>query len=66
MVISELVGSTNGIGYQMNNAGTDYDMTALWAGIVLLGILGYALNAAVLGVERHVLAWHRGARRLAS
>jgi ABC-type nitrate/sulfonate/bicarbonate transport system permease component len=64
MVISELVGSSNGVGYQLNNAGADYDLTGLWAGIVLLGILGYALNAAVLGVERHVLAWHRGARRL--
>jgi ABC-type nitrate/sulfonate/bicarbonate transport system permease component len=61
MVVSELVGSSNGIGYQMNNASGDYDLTGLWAGIVLLGILGYALNAAVLGVEHHVLAWHRAA-----
>ena len=64
MVVSELVGSSNGIGYQMNNASGDYDLTGLWAGIVLLGILGYALNAAVLGIEHHVLAWHRGAHRL--
>ena len=48
----------------MNIASSDFDMTGLWAGIVLLGILGYLLNAAVLGVEHHVLAWHRGARRL--
>ena len=66
MVVSELVGSSNGIGYQMNNASGDYDLTGLWAGIVLLGILGYALNAAVLGIEHHVLAWHRGAHRLTS
>lgn len=66
MVVSELVGSSNGIGYQMNNASGDYDLTGLWAGIVLLGILGYALNAAVLGVEHHALAWHRGAHRLTS
>jgi ABC-type nitrate/sulfonate/bicarbonate transport system permease component len=64
MVISELVGSSNGIGYQMNNASSDYDLTGMWAGIVLLGILGYALNAAVLGIEHHVLAWHRGAHQL--
>jgi ABC-type nitrate/sulfonate/bicarbonate transport system permease component len=66
MVVSELVGSDNGIGYQMNSASGDYDLTGLWAGIVLLGILGYALNAAVLGIEHHVLAWHRGAHRLTS
>jgi ABC-type nitrate/sulfonate/bicarbonate transport system permease component len=64
MVVSELVGGSNGIGYQMNNASGDYDLTGLWAGIVLLGILGYALNAAVLGIEHHLLAWHRGARRI--
>jgi ABC-type nitrate/sulfonate/bicarbonate transport system permease component len=66
MVVSELVGSSNGIGYQMNSASGDYDLTGLWAGIVLLGMLGYALNAAVLGIEHQVLAWHRGAHRLTS
>jgi len=62
MVVSELVGGSNGIGYQMNYASGNLDMPGLWAGIVLIGIFGYALNAALLGVERHVLAWHRGAR----
>ena len=65
MVVAELTGSSNGIGYQMNNASSGFDLTGLWAGIVLLGILGYALNAAVLGAEHHLLAWHRGARSLA-
>jgi ABC-type nitrate/sulfonate/bicarbonate transport system permease component len=64
MVIAELTGSSNGIGYEMNAASSGLDLTGLWAGIVLLGILGYVLNAAVLGVERHFLAWHRGARML--
>jgi ABC-type nitrate/sulfonate/bicarbonate transport system permease component len=66
MVVAELTGSTNGIGYQMNVAFGNYEMTTLWAGIVLLGILGYLLNAALVTVEHYVLAWHRGARRLAS
>jgi ABC-type nitrate/sulfonate/bicarbonate transport system permease component len=65
MVIAELTGSTDGIGYQMNNASSNFDLTGLWAGIVLLGIIGYALNAAVLGVEHHLLAWHRASRRTA-
>jgi ABC-type nitrate/sulfonate/bicarbonate transport system permease component len=66
MVVAELTGSTDGIGYLMDNASNSYEMTEVWAGIVLLGILGYGLNAALLGVEHHVLAWHRGARRLVS
>jgi ABC-type nitrate/sulfonate/bicarbonate transport system permease component len=65
MVIAELTGASNGIGYQMANASSSFDLTGLWAGIVLLGILGYALNAAVAGAEHHLLAWHRGARSAA-
>jgi ABC-type nitrate/sulfonate/bicarbonate transport system permease component len=65
MVVAELTGSTDGIGYEMNVAYGSYQMTTLWAGIVLLGILGYLLNALLTGVEHFVLAWHRGAQRLA-
>jgi ABC-type nitrate/sulfonate/bicarbonate transport system permease component len=31
----------------------------MWAGIVLLGILGYLFNSILLMVERRMLAWHR-------
>ena len=64
MVFSELVGSSNGIGYEMNNASSSFDLTALWAGIMLVAILGIVLNALLAGVEHRVLRWHRGARRL--
>ena len=62
MVFSELVGSSNGIGYEMLNAQNSFDLTELWCTIVLLGILGYLLNAILNGVQRSALAWHRGAR----
>ncbi len=64
MVFSELVGSSNGIGYEMLNAQNSFDMVELWSTIVLLGILGYLLNAILNGVQRVVLAWHRGARQV--
>jgi ABC-type nitrate/sulfonate/bicarbonate transport system permease component len=63
MVIAELTGATSGIGYQMANASSTFDLTGVWAGIVLLSILGYGMTAAVLAAEHHLLAWHRGARR---
>jgi ABC-type nitrate/sulfonate/bicarbonate transport system permease component len=63
MVFAELVGSSNGIGYEMNNASNSFDMTFLWSTIVLLGILGYLLNALLGGAERLVLAWHIGRGR---
>src|SRR5579875_3816999 len=62
MIFSELVGSSNGIGYEMLNASNSFNMTMLWSTIVLLGILGYLLNALLGGAERRLLSWHRGAR----
>lgn len=57
MVISELVGSTSGIGYQLVFAYGDSDLPAMWAWIVLLGALGYACNGALVTVERRALRW---------
>jgi ABC-type nitrate/sulfonate/bicarbonate transport system permease component len=63
MVFAELVGSSNGVGYEMNNASNSFDLPSFWATLVLLGILGYVLNAILYGVEKIALAWHRGARQ---
>lgn len=65
MVFSELQpGASDGIGFQMQDATTQFDYETVWAGIVLLGILGYVLNMALLAMERRVLSWHRSARRV--
>lgn len=57
MVVSELVGSTDGIGYRLIYDQRQFDLPAMWTGIVLLGILGYVLNSLLLAVERRVLSW---------
>jgi len=62
MVISEMVASTNGIGYFVLQSQRSFAITEMWSGIILLGILGYVFNAIFLAAERRVLAWHRGAR----
>jgi ABC-type nitrate/sulfonate/bicarbonate transport system permease component len=62
MVISEMVASTNGIGYFVLQSQRSFAIPEMWSGILLLGILGYVLNAVFLLVERRVLRWHRGAR----
>nr|WP_067825772.1 ABC transporter permease subunit [Actinomadura kijaniata] len=64
MVVSELVGSVNGIGYLRMPAQSTTDVPGVWTGIVLLDALGPALNTAFLTVERRALAWHHGAQRL--
>jgi ABC-type nitrate/sulfonate/bicarbonate transport system permease component len=63
MVISELVGTTNGIGYELIIAQDSFDNAALWAGIVLIGILGNVLNGLLLLVERRALAWQGAGTR---
>ncbi|MFI7126431.1 ABC transporter permease [Nonomuraea sp. NPDC050153] len=65
MVISELKASTEGFGYLLNMAVSSADMAAVWANVVLLGVLGFAFNSLFLTVERRVLSWHRNAHRLA-
>jgi ABC-type nitrate/sulfonate/bicarbonate transport system permease component len=58
MVISELVGSLNGIGYQLIQAQRNFDLPQMWAGIVLLGILGYVLNVLLVAIQNRVIGWH--------
>jgi ABC-type nitrate/sulfonate/bicarbonate transport system permease component len=62
MVISELVGSSNGLGRSLIDAQREFSLRNMWAVIVLLGVLGYLLNSALLAVERRVLRWHLGSR----
>jgi ABC-type nitrate/sulfonate/bicarbonate transport system permease component len=66
MVISEMIATLNGVGFTLVQAQRSFRTLDVWAGIVLLGIIGYVLNV-ILGVaERRVLHWQRGAMRLGS
>jgi len=66
MVLSELVGATDGIGYlTVVVARSEYDLAKSWAGIVLLGILGNVLNWLLLAGQRRLLAWHTQAKGIA-
>jgi ABC-type nitrate/sulfonate/bicarbonate transport system permease component len=62
MVISEMVASTNGIGFFVLQSQRSFAIPEMWSGILLLGILGYVLNLIFVIIERRVLAWHRGAK----
>jgi ABC-type nitrate/sulfonate/bicarbonate transport system permease component len=59
MVMAELLGSGSGIGAQLVQAQRVFDLPGMWGGIVILGVLGYALNAIFLLAERRLLRWHR-------
>jgi ABC-type nitrate/sulfonate/bicarbonate transport system permease component len=60
MVISEMVGTPGGIGYFILNSQREFDIPAMWTGIIALGIVGYLLNKLFGLVENRVLSWHKG------
>ena len=62
MVISEMVASTNGIGFFVLDAQRTFAIPEMWSGIILLGLLGYTLNWLLMLAERQILRWHRGFR----
>lgn len=63
MVISEMIATVDGVGFALVQAQRSFRTLDVWAVIVLLGIIGYVLNAALASVEGRALRWHRGAMR---
>lgn len=62
MVVTEMVAATNGIGYLTLAAEEQLQIPQMWAGMLLLGILGYLVNLVFVAAEHRVLRWHRGQR----
>jgi ABC-type nitrate/sulfonate/bicarbonate transport system permease component len=60
MIVSEFVGSVNGIGREMMTAQGSGQISLMWAIIVILGLLGVVLTLLLGVAERQVLAWQRG------
>lgn len=59
MVVSEMVASSNGVGYFVLESQRRFAIADMWAGIVLLGIIGYVANLLFVQTERRILRWHR-------
>ncbi|GHF35821.1 ABC-type nitrate/sulfonate/bicarbonate transport system permease component [Amycolatopsis bartoniae] len=63
LLASELYGSSSGVGHFILQAQRQFAIGDMWAGMVLLGILGYLLNLALQLVDRKVLAWRHSLTR---
>lgn len=61
VVISEFVGEGDGLGHYIVFQQSQFNVPELYGGILILGLLGYALNQLFLLSERRVLSWHYGA-----
>ena len=62
MVVSEIVASTGGIGYFILTAQQSFSFVDMWTGIIVLALIGSALNLIFVLAEHRVLHWHYGAR----
>ncbi|MFT3866410.1 MAG: ABC transporter permease [Solirubrobacterales bacterium] len=58
IVISELVGSTSGIGYYIIQAQRTFAYPQMWGATIVLGLVGYFVNLGFRGVERALLRGH--------
>jgi ABC-type nitrate/sulfonate/bicarbonate transport system permease component len=61
VVISEVTGGGEGLGFYIRLQQDFYDAVGIYAALLFLGLLGLLLNTLFLVVERRALAWHYGA-----
>ena len=59
IVLSEMVGASAGLGHSVLLSQRTFQVADMWAAIIMLGLLGLALNAIFVAVENTVLRWHR-------
>lgn len=64
MVVTEMVASTEGIGYIILEAQTVFAITTMWSGILMLAIIGTIINYVFVLIERQLLSWHYRSRAL--
>lgn len=66
VIVTEMVASAEGIGAFARAAQYSFDIPAMWTAIILMGIVGYALNKSFELLEKRILRWHFQMRRAAS
>lgn len=57
LVAAEMLGAEYGIGAYILEAGALYDLERLFAGVVILSVLGVIVSAIIGAIEKRVLRW---------
>lgn len=58
MIVTEMVGATNGIGFVTLQAQMSLQVAQMWSGMILLGVMGASFNLVFVLLEQRVLRWH--------
>jgi len=56
-VVTEMQAAQSGLGFNILMAQRSFRSPELYAGIIVLGVLGLLTNQALLAAERHLLRW---------
>lgn len=57
VIAAELIAATSGLGYMIQLARTMIETEKVMAGMLVIGVVGFAMNAAMLWVERRLIPW---------
>ncbi len=60
MVVSEMFGASSGLGYLILQSQRLYALTAMYAGVVILAVIGLLLTSLFSAVEKRALFWFDG------
>ena len=58
-VVGEMIASQSGLGQAILLAARSFRSSDLYAGVILLGLIGFASNALLSEIEKHALRWQR-------
>ncbi|WP_104134038.1 MULTISPECIES: ABC transporter permease [unclassified Cryobacterium] len=64
MVISEMFGSSSGLGFTIVLFQRAFAIPEMWSGIVVLGLLGLALSVISKSIENRLLKWYSGLKEV--
>lgn len=64
MVVSEMVSSTSGLGYLILQSQRMYNLPQMYAGVLILGLVGWLLALCFTRIESRVLVWFEGQKGL--
>jgi ABC-type nitrate/sulfonate/bicarbonate transport system permease component len=62
MVISEMFAASNGLGYFIVQTQRSFEITQMWDGIIVLGLIGFTLAMLLRLFEWRTMRWYRGLR----
>jgi NitT/TauT family transport system permease protein len=61
LIAAEMVGAKDGLGYLINAAQQNFEIEQMYAGIIAISLIGAAVNALLVRLERRLTRWRPGA-----